>query len=188
MFVLPPNHRLRGIHSYHSGHPRAKPWYHQGVLTVLRSYVSVLASAQVLFSATQSFLFQLWPRWGFSDALPHQARSLSFMISMEHLPYELVLSRPVSLLPCVSPLPWNVLPTYPVPSIKRKLRSAGYWGTSGWQPMFPFMGVVDCSTTSPFFINWFLSLGFKGGLSSLSREIWGYLIYEPSCIVFTFFL
>jgi hypothetical protein len=34
----------------------------------------------------------------------------------------------------------------------------------------------------------FLSLGFEGGLSSLSSEIWGYLIYEPSCIVFTFFL
>jgi hypothetical protein len=34
----------------------------------------------------------------------------------------------------------------------------------------------------------FLSLGFEGGLSSLSREIWGYLIYEPSLIVFTFFL
>jgi hypothetical protein len=34
----------------------------------------------------------------------------------------------------------------------------------------------------------FISLGFEGCLSSLSREIWGYLIHEPSLMVFTFFL
>jgi hypothetical protein len=44
------------------------------------------------------------------------------------------------------------------------------------QTMLPFMGVVDNSTTGPFFINWFLSLGSEGDLLSPSREIWGYLI------------
>jgi hypothetical protein len=35
--------------------------------------------------------------------------------------------------------------------------------------MLPFMGVVDYSTTTPSFINLFLSLGFRGDLSFPTR-------------------
>jgi hypothetical protein len=43
--------------------------------------------------------------------------------------------------------------------------------------MLPFMGVVDNSTTSPFFINCFLSLGYEGVLLSSSREF-GVILYN----------
>jgi len=80
--------------------------------------------------------------------------------SFAPLPCELLPSSGVSLSPvCVSLLPRRVLPTYLVPSVKRKLRSAGPCGTSDWQPMFPFMGMVGDSTTGPFFIDWFPFLG-----------------------------
>jgi len=70
------------------------------------------------------------------------------------------LMCPSPFPPCPSYLGW-FLPTYPVPSIRRKLKSVGLCGTSNWQPRFPFMGVVGDSTTGPFFIDWFSFLGIR---------------------------
>ena len=74
------------------------------------------------------------------------------------------------LFPCVCPsYLGRFLPTYLVPSVRLKLRSASPYGTLDWQPMFPFMGVVGDSTTGPFFIDWFSFLGIRRRLVILIK-------------------
>jgi hypothetical protein len=113
--------------------------------------------------------------------------------SFAPLPCELPPSSGVCPLPCVCPSYLGRFFFF----FCRPIRFLLSEGSSG--PQVP----VVLRTDNPCFHSWgwlviqppvlssltdFLSLGFEGGLSSLSREIWGYLIYEPSCIVFTFFL
>jgi hypothetical protein len=122
------------------------------------------ASARVLFSATFRDFSLLWPRRGLSDA--HSASSSWPSIhypleSSTHLPYELALSSCVSsLVVCVY---LSYLPSFwKVPDLSRSFcqkearvcRSLWYFGlTFDSSTMLPFMGVVDNSTTGPFFIN-----------------------------------
>jgi hypothetical protein len=109
--------------------------------------------------------------------------------SFAPLPCELPPSSGASFSRVCVPLTWE--------GFCRPIRFLLSEGSSGLQVP------VVLQTDNPCFHSWgwlviqppvlssltdFLSLGFEGGLSSLSREIWGYLIHEPSLIVFTFFL
>jgi hypothetical protein len=145
------------------------------------------ASSQVLFSATFRYFSLLWPRQGLSNAHSASSSWPSIHYPLErsvHLPYELALSSSVSsLVFCVY---LSYLPSFwKVPDLSRSFcqtearvyRSLWYFElTFSRSTMLPFIGVVDNSTSGPFFINRFLSLGSEGGLSSSLREIWGYLV------------
>ena len=91
VFILPSDHRLRGIHSYHFFHPRAKPWYQQGTLAVLKDSFSVSAFAWVLFSTTfKDFFLYHGPGRGLLDAHSTSSSQLSIHPPLEsstHSPY-----------------------------------------------------------------------------------------------------
>jgi hypothetical protein len=125
----------------------------------------------------------------FSSASSSQPSILDSLESFTPLPCELSPSSGVSFSRVCVPLTWE--------GFCRPIRFLLSEGSSGLHvPMVLW-------TNSPCFHSWgllviqppvlssltdFLSLGFEGGVSSLSRDIWGYLIHEHSLIVFTFFL
>jgi len=143
-----------------AGHPRAKPWYHQ--LTVctplyIISQYNSFYDAQTLLE----FFFCAYPS---CTLLPPSSKAILLgMLSLHGL---------IHLLPYLHPHllheNWKVLHLSPFLLLEGSSGQPrgflnGMLGTFGWQlppvlsrpSMLPFIGVVGCSTTNPFLINWF---------------------------------
>jgi hypothetical protein len=143
VFVLPPYHRLRGIHFLALWPPPCQAMISPGNSHSSQGFLLCSASAQILFSATQRYISLLWPWRDLSDALPASILRPSLPYALEssvHLPYELALSPVVSSLlsPRVSILPsffWKV----PNPSRSFYQKEAGVY-RSLW-----YFGLTFCS-------------------------------------------